>query len=505
MIEFGPSMAEAYLGALLGGFVPSFMPYSAAKQEPEEFVRSHRLLFERIGAAAVATNRDWLDDNSAIFSGSSVKALLSDEVYQNYENRSQEEPYQAGAEEIALLQHSSGTTALKKGVALSHRAVLNQARSYAKAIKLGPQDLVASWLPLYHDMGLMACFLIPLILGAPVAQVDPFLWAREPWRLFEMIGRHRATLVWLPNFAYHHLVRNVDPQQPHDLSSVRAFVDCSEPCKPSTMRAFLEAFGRSGVRPEALQACYAMAENCFAVTQTVPGQLPRHLSADADRLSREGLLAPPAPGARAVELMSTGRPIVGAQVRVVDATRKDLPEGVVGEIAVTGDSLFSGYLKLPDETAASLHEGWYYTGDLGLLDKGELYITGRKKDLIIVRGRNFYAHEIEHLVAGVPGVKPGRAVAFGVYRDESGTEDAIVVAETTDSADLDDKAQSRRAVDVKRRVKAALDLDLYSVKLVAPGWLVKTTSGKISRSENKQKYLSKQTVSELAEGQAGVG
>jgi acyl-CoA synthetase (AMP-forming)/AMP-acid ligase II len=203
--------------------------------------------------------------------------------------------------------------------------------------------------------------------------------------------------------------------------------------------------------------------------------------------------------------MSTGKPILGVRVRIVDATRQDLQEGVVGEIAVAGDSLFSGYFKLPDETTASLDQGWYYTGDLGLLNEGELYVTGRKKDLIIVRGRNFYAHEIEHLVGGLPGMKPGRAVAFGAYRDESGTEDAIVVAEATDFAELDDRARSRRSVEVKRRIKAALDLDLYSVKLVAPGWLVKTTSGKISRLDNKQKYLSMQAISESPGAQAATG
>jgi acyl-CoA synthetase (AMP-forming)/AMP-acid ligase II len=468
------------------------MPYSTAKQDPEHFVRSHRQLFERIDAKVVATNRGWLDANAAIFEGSSVQVLLAEEVSQTYQGASSEAAFEAGPEDIALLQHSSGTTALKKGVALSHRAVLNQAQAYAQAIELGPTDLIASWLPLYHDMGLMACFLIPLVLGAPVAQMDPFLWAREPWRLFEMIRRHRATLVWLPNFAYQHLVRAIDPEQVHDLSSVRAFIDCSEPCKPSTMTAFLDAFARWGVRAEALKACYAMAENCFAVTQTPPSRPPLYLSADAERLSKDGRLAPATAGAPAIELMSTGRPIAGVGVRIVDDKRRDLPEGVVGEIAVAGDSLFSGYFKLPQETAASLGEGWYYTGDLGMLSEGELYVTGRKKDLIIVRGRNFYAHDIEHLVAGVEGLKPGRAVAFGVYRDESGTEEAVVVAEAADYAELEDKALRRRSVEVKQRIKAALDLDLYSVKLVAPGWLVKTTSGKISRSENKQKYLAPQ-------------
>ena len=489
MIEFGPAMPLAYLGALLGGFVPSYMPYSTAKQDREQFIRSHRRLFERTNAKVVATNSSWLRSNAAIFENSPVVALIAETVGAEGLTPALEPPYQAAPEDVALLQHSSGTTALKKGVALSHRAVLNQARSYAAAIGLTETDTIASWLPLYHDMGLMACFLIPAVMGTPVAQMDPFLWAREPWRLFLMIAERRATLVWLPNFAYHHLARTVDPASPYDLSPVRAFIACSEPCKPATMRAFIESFGAWGVRPEALHACYAMAENGFAVTQTWLGGQARYLRADADGISSDRRYSEAAPGRGVQELMSTGRPIEGVQVSIVDETRAPVAEGMVGEIAVAGESLFSGYFRLQQETDAAFQGGWYYTGDLGFLKDQELYITGRKKDLIIVRGRNFYAHDIEFAVSEVEGLKPGRSVAFGVFREASGTEEAIVVAEAEQFDRLAPEDVRGRSMKVKERVKAALDLELFSVKLVEPGWLVKTTSGKVSRSENKQKYL----------------
>jgi len=488
MMGFGPAMLAAYLGAMLGGFVPSYMPYSAARQDRELFMQSHRRLFERIGAKVVATDSAWLAANAEIFEASGTQPVLAEDVAAAGAAVN-EPPFEAKAEAIALLQHSSGTTALKKGVALSHRAVLNQARSYARAISLGEPDLIASWLPLYHDMGLMACFVIPLVMGVPVAQMDPFVWAREPWRLFDMIGERGATLVWLPNFAYHHLVRTVDPAGRYDLSSVRGFIDCSEPCKPNTMRAFLEAFAGKGVQPQALQACYAMAENGFAVAQTPLGQPPRYLVVDAEVMAAERRCRPASPGRPSLEFMSNGLVIEGVELKIVDDDRRELSEGAIGEIAIAGDCLFSGYFKLPEETAAVLHSGWCHTGDLGFLHDGHLYVTGRKKDLIIVRGRNFYAHDIEYVVSASEGVKPGRAVAFGLFREESGTEEAVVVAETSDPARLDPREQLRRGVLIKQQVKDVLDLELHTVRLVPPGWLIKTTSGKISRAQNREKYL----------------
>ena len=494
LIDHRPDLLFAYLGAMLGGFVPSYMPYSTAKQDRELYAQAHRKLFERIGARGVAVTREWLAENQSIFEHGDFALLLSDAVPQEVGSIS-EEPASAGAaEDVVLLQHSSGTTSLKKGVALSNRAVLNQMRAYAPAISVSPDDLIASWLPLYHDMGLMTCWLLPLIRGVPVAQMDPFTWAREPWRLFEMIARYRATLVWLPNFAYQHLARMVDEEVRYDLSSVRAFIDCSEPCKPETMRRFLERFAADGVTAVQLQACYAMAENGFAVTQTPLSRPARVLSADAAVLAQNHRFEPAGEGAeRTIAFMSVGEPIAEVSVRVTDEQGLPLADGEVGEIAISGACLFSGYFHLPEETALAMRGDWYHTGDLGFLWEGELYVTGRLKDLIIVRGRNFYAHDIEQIVSGCAGVKPGRAVAFGVYNETLGSEEAVIVAEILDADTLDPKASRARSAEIKHAVEHELGLLPQTVRLVSSGWLVKTTSGKISRAENARKYLAEKT------------
>jgi len=490
VIDHRPDLLFAYLGAILGGFTPSFMPYSTAKQDAALFADAHRRLFDRIGARVVAVTQGWIEGNGTVLGDGTFKLLIAEAVVREVASMESEPIAMVGAHETALLQHSSGTTSLKKGVALSHAAILNQMCAYRAAIGLSRQDVVASWLPLYHDMGLMACWLLPLTSGVPVAQMDPFTWAREPWRLFEMIERHRATLVWQPNFAYQHLARMVDEQVRYDLSSLRALVNCSEPCKPETIRGFLARFEREGLREGCLQACYAMAENCFAVTQTPVGRPPGTVLADALVLSSEGRLASPrGPEDRVIELMSVGSPVQEVQVRIVDSARRPLDDGLVGEIVIRGASLFSGYFRLPDETTRTMADGWHHTGDLGLIVEGELYVTGRLKDLIIVRGRNFYAHDVEQVVSSCSGVKPGRVAAFGLYAETLGSEEAIIVAEVQGIEDLDAVHRRKRSAEVKQAVEEALGLTPRTVHLVEPGWLIKTTSGKVSREANLAKYL----------------
>jgi acyl-CoA synthetase (AMP-forming)/AMP-acid ligase II len=321
--------------------------------------------------------------------------------------------------------------------------------------------VIASWLPLYHDMGLIACFMLPLIADGVIVSLDAFEWVAKPEILLAEIQRARARFVWLPNFAFHHLVRTRSGEA-CDLSSVRAFINCSEPCKPATFDEFAAAFG---VDAERLQTCYAMAETVFAVTQTRLGEPPR-------RILRDGKA-----------FLSCGPVIDGLELRILDGEGAALPPDRVGEIAVKGACLFSGYYKLENETKAAFAGDWYRTGDLGFVEGGELFVTGRIKDLIIVNGRNFYAHDIEAVVNAVAGIKPGRAVAVGRFSEVSQSEELLVIAE----AEGTDAAPLRKAV--RDAIEAAAGLTGATVQIVPPGWLVKTTSGKISRSENLAKYL----------------
>lgn len=371
-----------------------------------------------------------------------------------------------------------------KGVALSHRAILAQIYRYANSLRLAPDDVIVSWLPLYHDMGLISSFLMPLVTGTPLVLLDPFEWVAAPWSLLTAITEHRGTLSWLPNFAFHFLARAPQPAGLRiDLSSVRAFVNCSEPCKPEAFEAFEKRFAAQGVTTGQLQICYAMAETVFAVTQTLPGQPVAPLRVQRASL-QQGMFAP-SDDPTDERVMPVGRPLDGVVVAILDDGGQLVPDGRVGEIAIQAPYLFSGYFGEPVLSAAALKHGRYLSGDLGAVYEGQLYITGRKKDLIIVNGKNFYAHDVEEIAGDVAGVKAGRCVALAVPNAAMGSECVHVVAES--ERPLVEHAAIARSI--KAAVQQTLGLLIAKAVIVPPKWLIKTTSGKMSRWGNRAKYL----------------
>jgi acyl-CoA synthetase (AMP-forming)/AMP-acid ligase II len=394
-------------------------------------------------------------------------------------------------DQIAFLQHSSGTTGLQKGVALSHRSVLNQVRAYSRAIELEPSDVVVSWLPLYHDMGLIAGFVMPIVAGIPLVLMSPFHWVRDPKILLHNITRYHGTLTWLPNFAYNHSVRGITTRglQGVDLSSLRMVINCSEPCRYDSHRLFLERFRPFGLQEQSLATCYAMAENTFAVTQSPPGQSPR-LDWVQTRALQEDRLAVPVPphSEGGTPMVSCGPCIPEVEVQVVDSHGKRLPDRQVGEIALRGTCMLSGYYRRPDLTEQAIKDGWYLTGDMGYLADGELYVSGRKKDLIIVGGKNVYPQDLEAIANRIPGIVPGRAVAFGVFDAALGSEDIVMVCEL-ETDGLDDEQKREIEGEIRRQVIRQTEVTLADVYLVGRKWLIKTSSGKIARGTNREKYL----------------
>jgi acyl-CoA synthetase (AMP-forming)/AMP-acid ligase II len=276
---------------------------------------------------------------------------------------------------------------------LSHRQVIDQVKTYADVIGLRAGNPIASWLPLYHDMGLIACFMLPLVVHCPVAMIDPFDWLVRPLMLFEAIEACKAQYCWLPNFAFQHLANAVRATHSFDLSTIRAFVNCSEPCKADSHQTFLASVGRFGVGSGQVQVCYAMAENVFAVTQTRLSASPRVIAVHRNYLEeRRAVMGTPGTG---IELVSCGAPLPGVQVRIVNERRQTREDGHIGEIAISGPTLFSGYNGQSELTEQVLIQGEYFSGDLGFILNGQLYVVGRKDDMIIVYGRNFLAHELE--------------------------------------------------------------------------------------------------------------
>jgi fatty-acyl-CoA synthase len=365
----------------------------------------------------------------------------------------------------------------------------DQLVSYASALELSPADRIISWLPLYHDMGLVACLLMPFVFRLPLIMFAPMEWVMDPSPFLEAMGQEMATLCWLPNFAFSFLASRVQPTNRLDFSSVRALINCSEPVRAESMDAFLGRFASRGLRPEALHTCYAMAESTFAITQTTERAPPKRILVSKSAFGR-GQIEPSSSGERI--LVSCGTPIPATDVKVVDDGGDICAEGTIGEIRVRGSSVMDGYL----DARANLNsgrpvfvDGWYCTGDLGALREGHLYVTGRRKDLIIVGGVNVYPEDIEAAASELHGIHAGRAVAMGLLDERLGTERLVVVAEAEGAIEATDREKLELAV--RAAAVAVSGIAPHKVFVVPPKWIVKSTAGKISRVETKDRVLAR--------------
>jgi len=491
ILQHGADLIAAFLGAILGGAVPAIMPFLTEKLLPERYRAELRSLVAVSRPAAIITYDAFRSEvERALTAESSVRSLLVAESVISEDSVWWTElgGQQRAAADVVVLQHSSGTTGLQKGVALSHQAVFNQLAAYGGAIEISPSDVIVSWLPLYHDMGLIAGFLMPLLTGVPLVLLSPFDWVRAPHRLMHAVTAYRGTLSWLPNFAFNFCAQKIRPGQLEgtDLSSWRAVINCSEPVRAESHEAFERAFEPWGLRRGALQTCYAMAENVFAVTQSSMGIAPKVVTVDRRSFADEGLVRPPDDAATATRVMSSGRALPNATLRVVDEKRRELSDRCVGELAIRSDCLLTEYFRRPDATSAALRDGWLLTGDLGFVSEGEVFVTGRKKDVIIVGGKNIYSQDIEALATEVRGTHPGRVVAFGVFSEEQGTEEVVVVAEAEAEGDVE---KGKLADRIRRHVTQNSDVSLRHVEIVPPRWIIKTSSGKAARGATREKYL----------------
>lgn len=476
----------AFWGAIRAGAIPSMFPTLTEKLDPAIYMTGMAELVRISGVAVILTTDDFAPHLGAqvtcpVVGSTAIKRLAAAGDGQAFSSPDVDAP------QIALLQHSSGTTGLQKGVALSHQAVLNQLASYSTAIALENDDVIVSWLPLYHDMGLIAGFLLPLIQGLPLVLMSPFDWVRHPALLFRAIDEFRATLCWLPNFAYNHSARRIRQRDLEGLAlrSMRSFINCSEPVRLDSHQQFLERFASLGLTAEMLGVSYAMAENTFAVSQTPPG-VPAMLDTVNRHALEEEKVARPVAGdhPQAIMMVSCGQAINGTAVRVVAEDGRELPDRQVGELAVSSNCLLSGYYKRPD--LDPFQDGWFLTGDMGYMVDGQIYVIGRSKDLIINAGKNVYPQDIEAIVNEVPGIHAGRAVVFGVTDEREGTELIAVVAEVQTANPAEKKAIGKR---IRQEVSRNSMVTVSFVTLVEDRWLIKTSSGKISRHKNREKWL----------------
>jgi acyl-CoA synthetase (AMP-forming)/AMP-acid ligase II len=491
ILQHGVDLLYAYFGAVLHGAIPAIMPFLTEKLLPERYRADLASLVSVTQPSAIVTYPDFeLEVRATLKPGDPVRSVI---ISGRVELPCEPDFLTLGGlqrkpEDIALLQHSSGTTGLQKGVALSHQAVFNQLESYRLALHMQANDVFVSWLPLYHDMGLIACYLMPILLDYPLVLMSPFDWVRAPYRLLQAISRYKGTLSWLPNFAYNFCAQKIRDRDLEgvDLSSWRAISNCSEPMRWESHQAFYERFRTFGLRYETLITCYAMAENVFAVTQGgIEGQVVVD-EVDRESLQVDRIARPPVNGKATIKMLSAGKPIRNVAVRVVDAHGKDIPERHIGEIVLKSDCMLTEYYHRPDATRKAFLDGWYLTGDFGYIAEGEVYVTGRKKDLIIVGGKNIYPQDLEQLAMDVAGVHPGRVVAFGVFNETTGTEDVVMAAEV-DEDDVDERQHV--ADQIRQVVTRGSAVALRYVHIVGSHWLVKTSSGKTARSANRDKFL----------------
>ncbi|GAB3486548.1 fatty acyl-AMP ligase [Amycolatopsis cihanbeyliensis] len=406
---------------------------------------------------------------------------------------------EVGPDSPAYLQYTSGSTREPAAAVISHGALIASVDQVATAYEAGPATTCAGWIPFSHDMGLIQLLCLPLYTGARSVFMEPLEFVRAPRRWLELLSDYPEVFTAAPNFAFDFAVDTVPAatRTGLDLSGVRVALNGSEPIRPATITAFAEAYRPYGFRPEAHRPSYGLAEATVYVSSAGP-EGPTVTAFDRARLAA-GSALPAASAEQAGELVSVGRP-VGQLVRVVHPeTHRLEPNGTIGEIWVHGPHLASGYWRRPERTAetfeariaaapADLPEhGWLRTGDLGVVHDGQLYITGRRKDLIIVDGSNHYPQDIESTVAGAdPTIRRDRVAAFGVADAEG--EGVMVVAEYgRDSSDatLDPDRIGRT---VRRAVTEQHDIVLREFLLVAPGEVPRTSSGKVARAAARARF-----------------
>jgi acyl-CoA synthetase (AMP-forming)/AMP-acid ligase II len=497
----GADLIIAFFGVQLAGGipVPSYPP--AALEKTELALERLKHIAKHSGAKACLASASLIPLLGEV--ALSVKSIDHLRTVQSLlDEKARPAKAHAVSSDPAFIQYTSGSTGNPKGVLLTHRNLAANVHAIGQALKIRRTDVTVSWLPLYHDMGLIGVLLFSVYWRLPLALMPPTAFLMRPVRWLQAISKYKGTLSPAPNFAYALCAKRIRPRDREglDLSTWRLALNGAEPVNLRTLRDFTEAFAPHGFKASALYPVYGLAESSLAVTfpdlhsgsrlkNASVGDWVRHLVVDRTELAAGRVVERKGQGTMAV--VSVGRSVPGHEVLVVDDKGRPLKERSVGHVIARGPSVMKGYYADAEATAKVLRSGWLWTGDLGFFDAGELFITGRAKDLIIIRGKNFYAEDLERIAERIERVRPGGAVAFGVYDEERAADVSVMVCETK----VEDAAQRQvLAGQVSEQVATQSGLVLDEVVLVPPGTVPKTSSGKRQRALTRQLYLEHELV-----------
>ncbi len=487
-----PELIFTLLGTWFAGAVPSLFPY-------KDFLFSGDAYHTQLSQRLIKSKAPWLitlDESAETIRKMTGKiqsciipesALNKEDFIPGFFNP---ETNHTG-EETAYVQYTSGTTGHNKGVLLSHRAVTGMLDILKIKVHHCKNDVIVNWLPLYHDFGLFAGFLLPLYAGLTLVLISPFAWLRNPEIWLDAIHRYKGTITYTPNSGLEHTLKYFRPEiyQGIKLDSIKILGIGSEPILPGSVDKFCQFFKRLGLDPSTLRPGYGLAENTLGVSlDTDPGG--PHV--DSVRMICAGgkERAEPAPqnDSKAHKYVSSGYPLENVNLKILDQKGDALPERCIGEIVFNSPYMFKGYLdgKLSCSSPQAGANGYFRTGDMGYIANGKLYVCGRSKDLIIMGGGNFFAEDLEAALDSISGVSPRSSVILGISDPKSGTENVIVLAGIYPGLNNDTRHEIDRSI--RRILFQSFGITAQEVHLVKPNWITKTHNGKVSRAAARFKY-----------------
>ena len=476
----------SFLGAVRAGVLPVPMYPPLALSRMDNYIDRIVGTLGVSGAKMLLTSQELFPAlNPVVQRVPTLHRLLDIEALRALNNKPALTGIPSQAENPCFLQFTSGSTSEPRGVVVTHRNLIANANAMVKSIEANPnQDCAVSWLPLYHDMGLIGFVIASLVARIPVVFIPTISFVKHPGIWMETVHKYRGTITFGPNFAFDLAAKRAHKSSRTglDLSCLRVLGCGSEPINPKTMENFLSAFAPYGLNPNAVMPCYGMAEATLAISFHHLHRPVQKLVIDRQAYESRNIALPlngdkTTDHKNSLELVSCGRTFPDHEVRIMDKTGNILPEGHVGQIVFKGPSVTPGYYRNPEASRRLLQGGWLHTGDLGFILGSNLYISGRQKDIVIINGRNYPPQSIEWVVEELSGIRKGSVVAFSV--DGVSTEKLIIIAETI-SADTSLLARS-----VREQVSSTLGLSVDKVVFVARGSIPKTSSGKLQRRRTK--------------------